>query len=66
QRLAVHLDERHNVTFQDEENLQNVANRNQNRITTLTAWFQENIENPMAYIYTYVDFPSYYTWNSSR
>ncbi|CAG8746952.1 3506_t:CDS:1, partial [Racocetra fulgida] len=65
-RLAVHLDGRHNVTFQDEENLQNVANRNQNHITTLTAWFQKNIENSIAHIYTYVDFPSYYTWNSSR
>ncbi|CAG8784527.1 11656_t:CDS:2, partial [Dentiscutata erythropus] len=27
---------------------------------------EENMENPIAHIYTYVDFPSYYTWNSSR
>ncbi|CAG8724603.1 16411_t:CDS:2, partial [Dentiscutata erythropus] len=47
------------------QNLQDVANHTKNRMTTLTAWFQENMQNPMAHIYSYVNFPSYYTWNSS-
>ncbi|CAG8817816.1 11932_t:CDS:2, partial [Dentiscutata erythropus] len=29
-------------------NLQNVANHTKNHMTTLTAWFQENMENPIA------------------
>ncbi|CAG8464749.1 26665_t:CDS:2, partial [Dentiscutata erythropus] len=56
----------HYVLLFPKENLQDVANRTKNRITTLTAWFQENMENPIARIYAYVDFPSYYTWNPSH
>ncbi|CAG8685546.1 21785_t:CDS:2 [Dentiscutata erythropus] len=47
-KLAIYLLEHHYVTFQDEENLQDVANRAKNCITILIAWFQENMKNPMA------------------
>ncbi|CAI2194302.1 19010_t:CDS:2, partial [Funneliformis geosporum] len=32
--------------------------------TTLTAWFQENMNNIEAQNYKYTDFPVYYTWNA--
>src|SRR5215213_6775415 len=64
ERLAVHLSNQQPITFQDEDNLQHVINNN-TTLTTLTAWFQENLENPTAHKYKYIDFPLYYTWNTS-
>ncbi|CAG8785949.1 901_t:CDS:2, partial [Dentiscutata erythropus] len=37
----------HYVLLFSKENLQDVANRTKNRITILTAWFQENMQNLM-------------------
>src|ERR1043165_9077961 len=65
QRLAVHLPEQQYLTFQDEDNLQNVIERANSHKTTLTAWFQENIENPEARSHAYIDFPIHYTWDAS-
>ncbi|CAB5176430.1 unnamed protein product [Rhizophagus irregularis] len=65
QRLAVHLPDHQYVTFQDGENLQNVIERANSRKTTLTAFFQENMENPAARAYTYIEFPIHYTWDLS-
>ena len=45
QRLAIHLPNRQTVTFQDGDNLQHIVNHAANHMTTLTAWFQENLEN---------------------
>jgi PIF1-like helicase/Helitron helicase-like domain at N-terminus len=66
QRLAVHLPEQQSITFQDGDNLQNIVNYANERMTTLTAWFQENLENDVAHEYKYVDFPLYYTWNKTH
>ncbi|CAG8688462.1 9249_t:CDS:2 [Dentiscutata erythropus] len=37
------------ISFQDREDLQDIINCANNQMTTLTAWFQENINNPTAY-----------------
>jgi hypothetical protein len=46
--------------------LQYVVNNATARKTTLTAWFQENLENVAAHEYKYIDFPCYYTWNKKQ
>jgi hypothetical protein len=62
QRLAVHLPNQQSVTFQDGDNLQHIVNRSTVRMTTLTAWFQENLQNIAAREHKYIDFPLYYTY----
>ena len=66
QRLAVHLPNQQPITFQDEDNLQYIINHTTTRMTTLTAWFQENLENTAAHGYKYADFPFHYTWNKTQ
>ena len=66
QRLAVHLPNQQSITFQDKDNLQYIINQTTAHITTLTAWFQENLENIEARKYKYIDFPLHYTWNTSQ
>jgi ATP-dependent DNA helicase PIF1 len=51
------------ITFWDGENLQNVVDRADSRKTTLTAWFQENMDNDAARVYIYGEFPNHYTWD---
>jgi hypothetical protein len=65
QRLAVHLPNQQSVTFQDNDNLQNIVDHANGRMTTLTAWFQENLKNTAAHRYKYMDFPLYYVWNKT-
>ncbi|GES88499.1 uncharacterized protein LOC112012066 [Rhizophagus clarus] len=66
QRLAVHLPNHQYITFQDGEDLQDVIDRANSRKTTLTAWFQENMDNDAARMYTYGEFPNYYTWDMKQ
>ena len=66
QRLAVHLPNQQSITFQNGDNLQNVVNQANNRMITLTAWFQENLENSAAQEYKYTEFPLHYTWNKTH
>ena len=61
QRLAIHLPNHQTVTFHEEADLHNIIEHNNTHITTLTAWFQENINNANARNYKYTDFPIYYT-----
>ena len=65
QRLAVHLPNHQPVTFQDGEDPQNVIEHADSHNTTLTAFFQENMDNPATRAYTYIEFPIHYTWNLS-
>ncbi|GET67424.1 uncharacterized protein LOC104885245 [Rhizophagus irregularis DAOM 181602=DAOM 197198] len=65
QRLAIHLPEKQLITFRDNDKLQQVLDHADSHVTTLVAWFQENAKNPAAHNYRYVDFPLYYTWNST-
>ena len=62
-KLAVHLENQQNITFNPEEQIQEVVNRNTD--TTLTAWFKANIEFPQGRIYRYDEYPSHYTYDRS-
>ncbi|CAI2198442.1 14812_t:CDS:1, partial [Funneliformis geosporum] len=66
QRLAIHLPNQQSIIFQDEDNLQHIINHATTCMTTLTAWFQENLENTTAHEYKYADFPFHYTWNKTQ
>ena len=66
QRLAVHLPNQQSITFQDGDNLQSIVNHTNKSMTTLTAWFQENLENIAAHEFKYIDFPLHYTWNKAH
>src|SRR5436305_3342423 len=44
QRLAVHLPNQQSIRFQDGDNLEHIINHTTAHMTTLTAWFQENLE----------------------
>ena len=61
QRLAVHLPDHQTLTFSEGTDLSNVIEHNITHKTTLTSWFQENVENSDAQNYKYIDFPSHYT-----
>src|SRR5437870_161425 len=65
QRLAVHLPEEQCISFHDGEDLEAILDCANLCKTMLTAFFQENIDNTAAHIYTYVEFPVNYTWNVS-
>ena len=54
------------MTGQNGDNLQLIVNHATTCMTTLTAQFQENLENIAAHEYKYTDFPLYYTWNKSQ
>ena len=61
QKLAVHLPEQQYITFHDGEDLENVIERANSCKTTLTAFFQENLNNAVAHAYTYMEFLIHYT-----
>src|SRR5436190_24363760 len=53
QRLAVHLPDHQTLTFSEGTDLSNVIEHNITHKTTLTSWFQENVENSDAQNYKY-------------
>ncbi len=65
QRLTIHFSQQQTVTFRDSDNLQHVVKYSDIRKTILMAWFQENLKNPTAHIYKYINFLIHYTWNMS-
>ncbi|XP_021975391.1 uncharacterized protein LOC110870521 [Helianthus annuus] len=65
QVLAVHLQEMQNVTFKDNEQLQNIARNPLSRRTTLTEWLYNNCIDESGRHLTYVDFLSEYRWEAS-
>ena len=66
QRLAVHLPDCQMITFSERADLHSIINQETTHKTTLTAWFEENANNPNAQNYKYIDFPTYYTWNKTH
>jgi len=62
--LKFHLPEQHNLIFNDDENLDDVANQAQHNISMLMAWFTVNQVDPETNSYTYTEFPKYYVSNS--
>ncbi len=61
-RLAVHEPRMHTVT--DNANIFETVNSEQNQKTTLTEYFQTNIDYPLAKVVTYMDFPFVFTWTN--
>jgi hypothetical protein len=61
-KLAVHLENEQYVYFK-ESCEKELIDKNVN--TTLTAWFQLNLEDPSAREYLYTEFPSYYVFDKT-
>ena len=62
EKLSCHLPNQQTVLFQPEE-VQHAVD-NGPPATKLTAYFQQNAEDPNASTILYPDFPHYFTWNS--
>ncbi len=63
-RLAVHEPGMHTVVYNDNASIFETVNSEQNQKTTLTEYFQANIDYPLAREVTYMDFPSVFTWTN--
>jgi len=50
------------VVYNDNASTFEIVNYEQNQKTTLTEYFQANIDYPLAKEVTYMDFPSMFTW----
>lgn len=62
ERLPIHVEGCKNVTFNVDDNLQEVADKAANRKSKLEAWFIANKNIPAAREYTYQEFPRAFTW----
>ncbi|XP_039780730.1 uncharacterized protein LOC120648010 [Panicum virgatum] len=56
----------HMVTFNDDDNLEDVLERARNQRSMLTEFFRMNSEDPNARRYLYREFSEHYTWNKSK
>nr|AAQ56555.1 hypothetical protein OSJNBa0070J19.12 [Oryza sativa Japonica Group] len=65
ERLHVHMPLENNVTFTEDDNLEQILDNPRNRVTKLTAWFAANREYSQAAAYTYAEFPEYFTWHGN-
>jgi hypothetical protein len=54
----------HMVVYNDNANIFETINSEQNQKTTLTEYFQANIDYALAKEVTYMDFPSVFTWTN--
>jgi hypothetical protein len=63
-RLAMHEPGMHTVVYNDNANIFETINSKQNQKTTLTEYFQANIDYPLTRVVTYMDFPSVFTWTN--
>ena len=61
-RLDIHLPGQQNITFSENEDLQDVISRGADSETMLTAYFRRNQIDPEAQHIKYADFPRFYTW----
>jgi hypothetical protein len=62
--LAMHEPGMHTVVYNDNASIFENVNSEQNQKTTLTEYFQANIDYPLARKVTYMDFPSVFTWTN--
>jgi hypothetical protein len=65
-RLAVHLENEQIVYFDEddeEENIEEILNNSKK--TTLTEWFNMNLQHPESKHLKYMNFPDEYVWNKS-
>jgi len=54
----------HTIVYNDNANIFETVNSEKNQKTTLTEYFQANIDYPLAREITYMDFPSVFTWTN--
>jgi len=62
ERLSFHLENQQMVIYEDNENLDTVVNKQQQKDTMFTAWMKANIQFPEAKEITYADFPTKFVW----
>ncbi len=63
-RLVVHLPRQHNVVFNEDDDLEAVAQRAANQQTTLTGYFAYNAANEGSRHVLYTDFPRQHVWKA--
>jgi hypothetical protein len=63
-RLTMHEPRIHTVVYNDNVSIFEIVNSEQNEKTTLTEYFQANIDYPLAKEVTYMDFPFMFTWTN--
>ncbi len=63
-RLTMHEPRIHTVVYNDNVSIFEIVNSEQNQKTTLTEYFQANIDYPLAKEITYMDFPFMFTWTN--
>ncbi|GJZ19453.1 hypothetical protein Tco_0556043 [Tanacetum coccineum] len=63
--LQVHLPNNQFVRFREDDVLTNIIERERNKRSMLTAFFELNKKDTNARQYFYRDIPRYYTWNKS-
>jgi len=56
--LQFHLPRQHNIVFNDDKDLDDVADLAQHSIGMLMGWFKVNQVDPKANGYTYAEFPN--------
>ncbi|XP_076927004.1 uncharacterized protein LOC143590390 [Bidens hawaiensis] len=64
QTLAVHLENMQNITFRDNDHLDNLATNMFNRRTTLTEWLHNNRNDNSGRHLRYIDYLTEYSWRS--
>ena len=62
-RLDIHLPNQHNITFSEDELLEDVISRGADSRSMLTGYFERNAIDPAARHLKYADFPRHYTWH---
>lgn len=65
ERLPVHTENNHNVTFEETEDLEEVKKRAKRSTTPLLQWFESNKEHPEFSHLTYIEYPQFFRWDKS-
>ncbi|KAI3709788.1 hypothetical protein L2E82_39554 [Cichorium intybus] len=61
--LHLHLPNQHFVRFSDNDTMTDIVEREKDKSSTLTAFFDMNKKHKTARQYLYKEFPKYFTWN---
>ena len=65
-QLQLHLPNMQSVTYNDDENLEDVVSRPASNRTTLTEYFSKNREERAARKILYREFPEHYRWIAGK
>ncbi|XP_035838840.1 uncharacterized protein LOC110906363 [Helianthus annuus] len=63
--LQLHLPNNQMVRFRDDDLMPNIVDRERDKRTMLTAFFDQNRNDETARVHLYKDFPKHFTWNGS-